>query len=154
MEFLRKLVYNRPNFTKNFMEFENVGPISEEEEEEENAEEEEDDGECEIENIGLTNYARMPSSPSSYSTCSTMSAASTTKLTCGNCGLREKDTLLQCGHSTCSFCFEQMKNERKEQCCKIKGKNKRAKEEKKLKCPFPKCGMQINDIGHKINFDL
>lgn len=138
MEFLRKLVYDRPSFTNTFIDFDCVGPLPEDDVENEIGEEVEDvEIECDMDNIIS---ATVPASPSSQSVCSTMSASSSSslsgKLTCGICAMRQKDALLQCGHSVCMLCFEQMKRERKAECSKIRGKKRERSKKKNFSVLF------------------
>lgn len=149
MEFLRQLVFDRPNFTNTFINFESVGELPEDEvdtdEEVEEEEEEYEDNEASI----------VPS----QSLCSTVSATSSAcsidkRLLCGVCKEREKDTVIQCGHSMCSVCFDNLKEARKMECAKIRSKVERLAEEKVLKCPFDVCGKRISDDAHKIMFDV
>lgn len=134
MEFLRKLVYDRQNYTNVFIQFEAVGKLPEEEE----VEEEEDEGQAEeeIENFVLpSNIHSSPSSQSvrSESSQSSSSSAIEKKFTCGNCNVRQKNVAMECGHSVCAECYENIKEQRKIECVNVRGVKRREKEEKKNK---------------------
>lgn len=151
MHFLRQLVYNRPNFTRNFIRFDDVDSSLESE----NA------NECNIEDTEMDELeqtenasASMPSitrCASSQSVCSSVASSSSTassySILCSQCGIRKKDSLIQCGHAICGVCFINMKEAREQECIGYKVAQRR-KEEKKMKCPL--CSKQINDKAQQI----
>lgn len=152
-EFLRKLVFNRPNYTNVFIEFDTVGPLPEEEVEKEDDDELEEDEE-EIQNILSPSIVHSSQSSQSLSSASSQSSSSSViekKLTCGNCNIRQKNVAMECRHSVCTECYESMKDDRKKECAHIRGAKRREKEEKKIKCPFSNCGKIIE---HVIFLDL
>lgn len=140
MDFLRQLVYDRPNFTRTFIEFDNVGPLPDDEQQQ-SEDEDDDDVEMDV----CENIETLVASPSSQSSSSTQSSSATfDNRICSNCGIHKKDTVMQCSHVICSVCFAHLKDARKKECMRYKAVQRR-KEEKKLKCPLSVCGKRIND---------
>lgn len=162
MDFLRQLVYKQPNFTRTFIEFENVGPLPDDEQQQQNQTQSEygdedvemEMDECEnTETNTVSSIDRCSSSQSTSSSNSTPSSSSSTdRRMCSKCDIRQKDTVMQCGHVICSVCFGHLKEARKKECLRYKAVQRR-KEEKKLKCPLSICGIRINDKVQQICLD-
>lgn len=149
MEFLRKLVFERPHFTQTFLDFESVGELPEEE----MYDEVEDNEEEESMDVDMDDCSAASSSTQSASSqCSQQSIDM--KLRCNACEKRQKDVVMSCGHSVCTTCFDKVKVDRIAECANTRGAKKRAALEKKLNCPFPKCGKSINYEAIHLNFDL
>lgn len=123
MEFLRKLVFNRPTYTKVFLDFDAVGKLPEEEVEIEDDEGQEQEEEEEMDNILLpsTIYSTQSSqsvcsASSTASVCSSPSTSSTSsvidrKFICGVCNKLQKSVAMECRHSVCTKCYEKMQND-------------------------------------------
>lgn len=162
MDFLRQLIFERSDFTHTFIDFESVGPVPEGEEEVEGDEEkdiDEDEHEEEEEEATSSTIRCIPSpSPSLHSVGSSSSSSSSSqfdkRLICTLCNERQKNCLMQCSHSICTICFNDMKEARKLECANIRGKTRRINEEKKLKCPFDVCAKTISDVAITMCLDL
>lgn len=155
MDFLRQFVYDRPNFTRHFIQFENVGPLPENENDDQDASDEDNVETDELHEAesATANQHSIPRCPSSQSVSSQSSSSSSENLhMCGMCGIRKKNSLMQCGHAICSVCFGNLKEVRIKECVRYRVVQRR-KEEKKMKCPFTACGKRINDRAQQICLD-
>lgn len=132
MDFLRQFVYDRPNFTKHFIQFENVGPLPEYEDDDLDVFDENDVETDELHEAesATANQHSIPRCPSSQSvTSQSSSLSSENRHMCGVCGIRNKDSLMQCGLAICSVCFDNLKEKRKQECVRYRVVQRR-KEEK------------------------
>lgn len=112
MEFLRKLVFERPKYTNTFMKFDAVGHLPEEDieedVEEENAYDDEED-EVQSEEESVVSASVSCSSSSSSSQSAQPASSLSLQLVCKNCNVLQKDIVMGCGHLICSVCFEKLK---------------------------------------------
>lgn len=160
MDFLRQIIFERSDFTHTFIDFESVGPVPEGEEVEEGDEEEDNDEDEQQQEEGatLSSIRSIPSpSPSMQSVGSSSSSSSSQfdkRLICKLCNQRQKNCLMQCSHSICTICFNNMKEARKLECANIRSKVRRQKEEFFLKCPFDVCAKTITDVAMTMCLDL
>lgn len=136
------------------MDFDGVGQLPEDEIEAE-AEDGEESDYIEDDEQSETGSVISSSSSgiSSLSSIPSTQSALLSQLECKNCKLRQKDVAMGCGHVICSICFDKMKEARKRDCAKIKGKKNREAQEEMLKCPLSDCGKSISDNVIRINFD-
>lgn len=155
MEFLRQLVYESGKLTEPMMQFDEVGDLPEgedvEDEEEDICEDNDGDDAC----MQQQQVASISPASSTCSAVSQTSSSSSNRLICGKCGLRQKDTIMSCGHAVCGVCFENLVGTQQQQHSDMKLRGQRRKRvQKQLFCPFDSCKQAIKPNATKLCLDL
>lgn len=158
MDFLKQLTYDKSAFTEPLLDFENVKQVDDDDAAPDH-DSEDDDSVAMPESCLPSQLTSLDSGIAVTSQISSSSASSTssfddTKLMCGICLDRQKDTLLDCGHTICGACFIDLKTARKKYCEeKFTNPRQRRAQTKLLECPFATCRKAIGLEARTILFD-
>lgn len=150
------VIHKDNKLTDAFIDFENVGPIAEDEDEFEELNHP-DAVVCDafMENTCTQASTSSGTLTSFGSSISSVSQAVDPKTLCGLCTEREKDSLMDCGHTICGVCFTNRLSDHQEFCKEnFTDQRTRRKELRNFRCPFDRCGKVIKTKVQKMILDF
>lgn len=155
-EFLLAVIHKDNKLTKSYIDFESVGPISEGEDEFDYL----NNPDAAVCDAFMENTCTQASTSSGTinsfgSSISSVSQAVDSKTVCSLCSEREKDSLMECGHTICGTCFQNRLSDHQAYCKQtFADQRTQRKEIRNFRCPYDRCGQIIKAKVQKMILDF